>query len=382
MVAVIGLGALGAAAAWNAARSGASVIGFEQFELGHVRGASHDTSRIIRHSYHTPEYVELTAHAYSAWADVEAATGAEFVTTTGGIDLFPAGCAIPPEDYLRSLTEVGIAHDWIDGAEIRRRWPVFQVDDTTMGITQANTGIVPAGRGTAALLDLAAAAGADLRPHTPVRAVEPVGDGVHIITDSGAVAADVAIIAADAWTARLLRPLGIELPLEVTLEQVTYLTHPRQDRMRVGEFPVWIWMDDPSYYGFPQYGHMGTIKIAEDCGGPSVDPDNRSFAPDPDAERRLCRFVESLLGGPVEVEHSLRCLYTLTSDRDFVVDRLPDTPQIVVGLGAAHGFKFAPWFGTALAALALGTTPPGNIDPFTMQRPSLYAPADRAAWLV
>ena len=49
-VAVVGMGALGSAAAYHLARRGAKVVAFEQFELGHVRGASHDTSRIVRTS--------------------------------------------------------------------------------------------------------------------------------------------------------------------------------------------------------------------------------------------------------------------------------------------------------------------------------------------
>ena len=71
-VGVVGLGGLGAAAAYWLARQATTVVGFEQFELGHARGASHDHSRIIRRSYHTPGYVRLTAEAYEAWAAVEA----------------------------------------------------------------------------------------------------------------------------------------------------------------------------------------------------------------------------------------------------------------------------------------------------------------------
>ena len=64
---VVGLGALGSAAAMHLARGGQRVLGLERFELGHKRGASHDTSRILRHSYHTPGYVRLTQSAYASW---------------------------------------------------------------------------------------------------------------------------------------------------------------------------------------------------------------------------------------------------------------------------------------------------------------------------
>ena len=74
-VAVVGMGALGSAAAYHLARKGLRVVAFEQFELGHVRGASHDTSRIIRTSYGAPRYVRLAQSAYRDWADFETVAG-------------------------------------------------------------------------------------------------------------------------------------------------------------------------------------------------------------------------------------------------------------------------------------------------------------------
>src|SRR3954451_25447287 len=96
---VVGLGALGSAAAWQLASRGHSVVGVEQFELGHARGASHDTSRILRRSYHTPGYVRLACEAYDDWARLSSRAGRELVTPTGGVDLFPPGAAIGESDY-------------------------------------------------------------------------------------------------------------------------------------------------------------------------------------------------------------------------------------------------------------------------------------------
>ena len=93
-IAVVGLGALGSSTAWHAASRGMRVVGFDAFGFGHDRGASHDTSRIIRHSYHTPAYVALTFGAYDDWARLEEETGEQFVTVTGGLDLYPSGAAI------------------------------------------------------------------------------------------------------------------------------------------------------------------------------------------------------------------------------------------------------------------------------------------------
>src|SRR4029078_8146729 len=122
---VVGLCALGSSAAVHLARGGQRVLGLERFELGHKRGASHDTSRILRHSYHPPGYVRLTQEAYADWADLERWSSEQLVTVVGGLDLFPADPAIPMDDYTDSLTEVGIPYELLDVTEIGRRWPQF-----------------------------------------------------------------------------------------------------------------------------------------------------------------------------------------------------------------------------------------------------------------
>ena len=297
---MIGLGGLGSAAAYWLARRGVDVIGFEQFELGHVRGASHDHSRIIRRSYHTPGYVELTAHAYDAWADVERESGESIITRTGGVDLFPEGGTIDPSSYTSSLDAVGVPYEWIDGVEVRRRWPAFAdgdlVDDSVMAIYSPETGIVPAGRGTAILQRLAHERGAELRPNTAVRSIRPVGGEVDVVTDAGAVRCGSVIVTADAWTNTLLSPIDHQLPLVVLREQVSYFPTADLAPFARDRFPVWIWMDDPCYYGFPVYGDTSAVKAAEDCGGSEVDANTRTFDPDPDMESRLGAFMRGLVG--------------------------------------------------------------------------------------
>ena len=117
---VVGLGGLGSATAWQLARRGVAVVGLEKFELGHLRGASHDTSRILRRSYHTPAYVRLAGEAYDDWADLERASGEQLVTVTGGVDLFPPGAAIPADDYAASMAAGGVPFEQLDAAEVVR----------------------------------------------------------------------------------------------------------------------------------------------------------------------------------------------------------------------------------------------------------------------
>lgn len=378
---VVGLGALGSATAYQLARRGHSVLGLERFELGHTRGASHDTSRILRHSYHTPAYVALTCEAYDDWAALEADSGESLVTVVGGLDLFPPGAAIGMDDYVASLTEVGIDFELLSVAAIAERWPQFRLPPGTIGLYQPRGAIVPAGRGTRVLQQRARAYGATLRDLSPVTSIRDLGDTVQVVAGDATYTCTSAVVCADAWTNQLLADLDVQVPLTVTREQATYFSPQDPEPFAPGRLPLWIWMDEPSYYGFPTYGEA-TIKAAQDCGGPVADPDRRTDAVDPTMQAALAGHLAAMLPGSGPAVRSLRCHYTLTPDRDFLIDAVPGHPQVFVGLGAAHGFKFTPTFGRILADLAtLGHTT-SNIEAFGFDRPALTDPSFEPNWMV
>ena len=357
---VVGLGAIGSATCFSLARAGVDVLGLEQFELGHARGASHDHSRIIRRSYHTPGYVELAGAAYAAWERVPSSE--PLVIRTGGIDLFPADAAIPMDDYTNSMEAAGVPFDVLDAAEIMRRWPVWQLDDDVIGLFQADTGIAAAERATAALRLSALDHGARLLGDTTVRSIRDDGNGIVLDTDAGEIHAARVVIAADAWTNHLLTGLDWQVPLDVTQEQLTYTRPADPARFAPDAFPVWIWMDEPSWYGFPEFGVQGWVKTAQDCGGKIVTADTRSFDPDPDAEARLLMFLERALPTASTGDTITKtCLYTLTPDRDFVLDAVPGHPDVFVALGAAHGFKFAAVFGEIMRDFVVDAPSPHDL---------------------
>lgn len=379
---VAGLGALGSATAYALARGGHQVVGLERFALGHERGASHDVSRILRHSYHRADYVRLTFDAYADWADLERASGERLVTTTGGLDLFPPDAAIPAVDYTNAMSECGVAYEELDRGELRRRWPQFAPPDGTVALYQPDAAIVPAARTTALLQRLALEHGARLRDQAPVLEVRDLGDrGIEVDSATGTLRCRRLIVCADAWTNDVLAGLDHTIPLTVTLEQVTYLAVDDPDRLAPAALPLWIWMDDPCYYGFPCYGES-TVKLAEDCGGAVVTGDSRDFEPDPGRVDRLTRFGQWLVPGVGEPVRSKTCLYTLTPDRDFVLDTVAGHDSVVVGLGAAHGFKFTPTFGRLLAELAVRGECGFDVSGFRCDRPALTESGFPATWLV
>jgi sarcosine oxidase len=258
------------------------VLGLEQFALGHHRGASHDHARIIRRSYHTPGYVRLAGLAYAAWAELEWRGG----RAAGGHHRrprpVPGRLGHPARPLPASLEACGVPYQWLDAAEVMRRWPAFKLDAGVHGLWQADAGIVPAARGTRLLQRLAAGGGATLLDQVPVTAVRDLGTSVEVVTADATFRAARLLLCADAWTGDLVAQLGADLPLVVTQEQFSYFRPADPGAFAVGRFPVWIWMDDPSFYGFPVWPGAA-LKAAQDVGGFQVTATSRSFDPDPAA---------------------------------------------------------------------------------------------------
>jgi sarcosine oxidase len=373
--AVLGLGGIGSAAAyWLARRSSGDVIGLEQFEIGHTRGASEDHSRIIRRSYHTPGYVALADAAYRTWEEVEAELGEPLIVRTGGLDLWPDGAAIPMDDYTSSLRACSVEFEELDATEVMRRWPQWRLGRGVRALFQSDGGIVPASRCNAAHRSLAERHGATLRDRAPVTAIRDAGKEIELSVDGGdRVRCSTLVIAADAWTNEVLAMLDADpLPLTLTKEQVVYFGCLNPGAFAPQRFPIWIWMDDPSFYGFPSFGEPAP-KVAQDVGGPEIaGPEERGDEPDPAALERVTRFMERHLPAAAGPVRRLRtCVYTMPPDRDFVLGPVPGHPRVFVALGAAHGFKFSSLFGKILADLAIDGATEHDLSPFAPDRPLL-----------
>jgi sarcosine oxidase len=362
-VAVVGLGALGSAAAYHLARRGAAVVAFEQFELGHVRGASHDTSRIIRTSYGAERYVRLAQSAYRDWAELEAATGERLTTITGGVVFIPTDGPYAASDFTAALTAAGVPHELLAPDEVHARWPQFRLREGVETVYTPDSGIAHAARTVATLQLHARVAGADIRDRTRVDAIEPGTSGVVVRTAAGEVRARKVVVAADAWTNALLAPLGVQIPLEIMQEQVSYFAPAEPDAYDPSRFPVWIWEDEHCFYGFPSYGEP-SIKAARDVSENLMTPEERTFLPSAELLDELRGFLGEVIPGSGEPVRTVTCQYALTPDREFVLGPLPRHPDVLVALGAGHAFKFTPAIGRILAELALDGATGDDISGF------------------
>jgi sarcosine oxidase len=377
------LGGIGSAAAyWASRRLGDEVLGLEQFEIGHLNGGSEDHSRIIRLSYHTPGYVEMAGQAYKAWSELETDAEEQLILRTGGLDLAPDGATIGLDDYRSSMTAAGVSFEELGAPEVMRRWPQWRLSDEVSALYQEQSGIAMASQANEAHRRLARENGARLVATEAVTGISETDNGVVVETIEKTHEADRVIIAAGAWTNRVIAHFGVTLPLEVTQEQVVYLKPGDPGAFAPDRFPIWIWMTEPSFYGFPVFGEPA-VKVAWDRCELVVEPETRSFQPREDATRAIRGFVASYLpDADIGVHLARTCLYTLTPDRDFVVDRVPGSDRAFFAVGAGHAFKFASLLGKTLVELALDGETSVDLEPFKADRAVLTEPNPVRTYMV
>jgi sarcosine oxidase len=367
--AVIGLGVMGSAALAALARRGWHVLGIDRFAPGHDRGSSHGATRVIRLGYFEhPSYVPLVRAAYPLWRELEALSGAPLLTITGILETGAAGSELVA-GTLQSVRLHGLPHEVLDAPGAMKRFPAFRLPDDFIGVFQPDGGVLQAEPAVAAFQSVARQAGADLQMEERVLSVAPHGGGVRVTTERGEVHAGCAIVAAGPWLQTLLPQLAV--PVRVTRQVLAWFAPVRHaHQFAADRFPVFLLQNpDGVFYGFP--ADETGVKIAKHHHlDEAVDPDHCSrtvSAADETVIRNVLKAHVPDADGPLAAAGT--CLYTMTPDGDFILDRLPGCPQITVASACSgHGFKFAPLIGEILADLATTGRTSYDISRFSLQR--------------
>ena len=374
---VLGCGGIGAGALyWLSRRLGGDVLGIEQFSLFHHNGGSQDRSRIIRLQYHRSQYAQLTPHTYRAWETVSEEAGVDVVTQTGGIMLADVEQPVPVtaiRRYAQSLTDASIAFDWLDADELQYRFPQFKLSGDVVAFYQQNAGIADPQRGNGCHIALARARGAAILEKNPVHHLTQRDSEIIVESEQGTFRCRHLVITAGAWTNQLLKHFGVQFPLRVTQEQVTYYATPNLKKFSVGRFPVWQWKTEQrGIYGFPVYGEVAT-KAAIDESGEEVAANARTFEPNVERENELRAFLDTHLPEFVGPKlYTKTCLYTMPPDRDFILGTLPNHSNVSVIVGAGHAYKFASLLGKIASELAIDGESAHDISLFSPSRPALH----------
>ena len=362
-VIVIGLGAMGSAAACHLAQRGTRVLGLDRFTPPHAFGSSHGETRIIREAYFEhPMYVPMVQRAYLLWRALEEQTGTTLLRETGGVML-----GTPDSDLVKgallSAELHQLPHEMLTAIQVRERFPALRPEPDMAAVWEPRAGVLFPDLCITAHLAQARKHGADLHYQECALRWENSSDGIRVVTTNGEYCAAKLIVTAGAGISVLFP----ELPLRIERQVLFWFDPAGSVSMFAPDCcPVHLWQFDGRrfFYGFPNFG--SGVKVAFHHGGAmttadAVQRDVEDFELE-DIRCALRRFVPAADG---DLRATSVCLYTNTPDEHFWIDRDPAHPLAVIASACSgHGFKFSPAIGEILADLVQDRRPRFDLSLF------------------
>jgi sarcosine oxidase len=363
-VAIVGLGGIGSAIAAHCAGRGASVIGLEQFGPANDRGSSHGKSRMIRQAYfEDAAYVPLVLRSYELWRALEKQCGADLLRITGLVSVGEETSTIISGTQ-RAASEHSLRLEKWGRGEALQRYPSLRLLENEIALFEPDGGVLAPERAVRAHLKAAEAAGAELRFEATVRSWEASNGSVTVALHNGSeVSARRLILSLGPWFKEVLEGLGVALRVQRNVQ--VWFT-PSTKVYDAPQFPAFL-LDRAGLpaplYGFPDFGDG--VKVAFHGFG------DLTTANDLDREVDAARDVEPVKratddwmpGAAANFREAKPCMYSLTPDGHFVIDRHPEHSNVILCGGfSGHGFKFAPVIGEIVADLALDGASRHRID--------------------
>ena len=378
-VIVIGLGAVGSAALYQVARRGVAAIGIDRFTPPHEHGSSHGESRITRQAIgEGEEYVPFARRSHEIWRELEAQTGRSMLSQVGGLiigrptnTLFH-GRADFISRTIAAAERFAIDHEVLTAGEAMARFPQFRLTGDETCYFEPGAGFLRPEVCIAAQLDRAQALGATVRTGEMVRSIDAAADGVTVVTNAGTYSGGHAIVAAGAWLPGLLGGVFART-LRVYRQTLLWFDPDTPVAFEPDRFPIFIWRhgdgDDEHFYGVPVVSRG--VKLATEHFDSVVGPDDQR--PEPAAAEIAAVYDEHirtrLRGISGRCLQATTCLYTVSPDFGFVIDRHPDWERVLVASPCSgHGFKHSAAVGESLAQLIISCDSDLDLSTFRIKK--------------
>lgn len=352
-VLVIGAGTMGVAAAWALARRGVDVLAIEQFQYYNDKSSHSGNTRIFRHCYFEGEkYVPWTLEADRLFRELQDRTGLDLQLRVGCLDI-----GTPKNHHAQLAKATAIAHnlpyEMLTGSEVNDRFPGWNLPADFEACLDPDGGVLMVENVFRAFRKELEAAGGRIVENTPVISWNADDSGATVETANGTFTGKHLIITAGAWAGKVLRDL--RLPLTPTRKPVMWFEVDDPKVFAQERFPSFIIdCDIAHFYGLPAV-YPDSLKMGIHSDANVVDPDD--FHREVTAEDMVPEFVQFLTtmlkGAHPRTVNTSMCMYTMTPDEDFIIDRHPRHNNVSIAAGfSGHGFKFATVIGEHLADLA------------------------------
>jgi sarcosine oxidase len=381
-VIVVGLGAFGAAILYQLASRKVAAIGIDRFSPPHAMGSSHGETRITRLSVGEGDsYAPLVRRSHEIWRALEATEGVGLMTRTGGL-IFGPRDGVPlhhgREAFVARTIELaertGIAHEVLDTAAIAARFPQFVLRGNEVAYFEPEAGMLSPEACVRVQLAAARAHGATIRTDEQVLSIDQDAGGVTVRTTTETLRAARCIVAAGAWVGRLL---GGAMARQTRVYRQTLHWFAADDPAAYapGRFPIFIWIYGPTqedaFYGFPETQPGAGVKVAGEQYATVADPDTvaRDVSDQESASLYSRHVAGRLRGVSARSVDAKACLYTVTPDAGFIVDRAPGMDRVlVVSACSGHGFKHSAALGEAIAEQVVDGASRIPLDAFALSR--------------
>lgn len=382
---IVGLGAMGSAALFQASKRDIRVLGLDRFDPPHEMGSSHAETRLTRMAVgEGTEYVPLVTRSNEIWRELEEKSGQVVLYQDGLYIVAPKNPQ--KEDYnhwenfiersAEVAAEVGVDYEMLTAAEVRQRTPKVLIPDSDYAGFEPTGGQVMAERAVELQLKYAKEMGASVRPNSPVTTIQKKEQGtVQVETASESFTADKVIISAGAWTNDFM-PKQQHKNFRVTRQVVYWFEVDQPEDYRPGVFPGTLWVgetlaDYVGLFAIPEGGIPGVKMLTEQYSESSTAHEvSREVSPE-EIEHFFKTFAGRKVAGikPNCLKASV-CLYTHTPDDHFVIDWLPDFNQSVLLVSAcsSHGFKHSAAVGESAMQMALDGKSKIPLDSFNLER--------------
>ncbi|WP_461162935.1 FAD-dependent oxidoreductase [Arthrobacter sp. R4-81] len=356
-VAVIGLGAMGSMALWQLAEDGLNVVGFEQFGIGHDRGAVGGESRLFRRMQTSgPEYNPVIDMARSRWENLQEFSDVQILTETGGLMIGRPGDSRMVAAQV-AAEKAGLEMEYLSGLDMENRFPEHLLDQGEIGMFDSTQGYIRCEQAVLTAVARARHLGAQVRDYSKISIKHASAEGVVMTDGQNEWTAKKAIVTTGSWS-------GDNLPSELRDKsragriKLTWFSPLPGHDFSAENFPVFQRLvDDGTLYGAPSLDGGGSVKIAPG-GAPThmAGPDDyfRGQTVDEiqDMERHVARYFPGLSKSPIRA-----CAWT-----DFYVDDwipflgfLPRSESVLLANGfAGFGFKMCPGIGRIAADMVQG----------------------------
>ncbi|GAB4033182.1 N-methyl-L-tryptophan oxidase [Spirosoma jeollabukense] len=381
---VVGLGAVGSAALYQLSKQTSAVLGIDRFNPPHPFGSTHSDSRITRQAIGEGAYfVPLALRSYEIWRELEQRTDQQLLTITGGLFVGKEHSEVQTHNKPGWLTttieaakQFGIAHQLLDVAMLRKRFPQFQFVDDDLGYYEENAGFLRPEQCISAQLTQAHQNGAIIHPYEQMLSFEQTGAEIWVRTEETVYQTRKLILTTGPWITESLRNTPYRELLKVYRQvQYWFATQGDYTQYAPDHMPVYI-LSDRDLYGFPAIGGAGAgIKIATEQYSQTTTPkDIVRTVSKAEIEQMYKQYIApNFVGVGPECVKSTVCLYTMTPNGDFIIDHHPDSANVLLASACSgHGFKHSAAVGQIMAELALQGQTDFDIQAFQLERFSQF----------